>query len=78
MTTLASRASATLAALGGDPNTLRARAFWGAMWTVAAYGGDSIIRLASNFVLARLFPTEVFGLLALAFLVQIGLGMFTG
>ncbi len=57
--------------------SLRSRAIRGSAWTIGAYAAASVIRLASNFVLAQLFAPDIFGLLAIALLIQQGLAMFS-
>ncbi len=60
-----------------EDRTLTLRAIRGTAWMVGAYGAESGLRLVSNFILASLFASEVFGLLALAALVQHAISMFS-
>lgn len=56
---------------------LKARALRSSFWTIANYGGESVIRLASNLILTRLLFPEAFGMMALVQVVIAGLKMFS-
>lgn len=49
----------------------------GSGWTLAGYGSQQVLRLASNLVLTRLLFPEAFGLMALANIFMTGLQMFS-
>lgn len=54
-----------------------ARAFRGSALTVVSFGGQNILRLASNLVLTRLLFPEAFGLMALVSVVLSGAAQFS-
>lgn len=66
-----------LATLCAPGVSVSVRAIRGTAWTVGAYGAESALRLASNFILAQLLAPETFGLLTIAMLVQQSLNMFS-
>jgi O-antigen/teichoic acid export membrane protein len=49
----------------------------GAFWTVLGQGGAQVIRFGANLVLTRLLLSEHFGMLQLATVFMIGLGLFS-
>ena len=59
------------------PKSLKARAIRGVLWSLAADGGSQIIRLISTIVLTRLLARELFGVMFVVNLVQLGLTMFS-
>lgn len=56
---------------------LRQRVFRAGLWTLVGQGASHVLRLVSNFVLARLLFPEAFGLMAIVNAVNTGLQMFT-
>lgn len=56
---------------------VKARALTGSFWTIANYGGENLMRLASNLVLTRLLFPEAFGMMALVQVMIAGLKMFS-
>src|SRR5712675_1262901 len=58
-------------------SSLRSRALAGSAWTTFGFGGQKLIQLVSNLVLTRLLFPEAFGLMALANVILLGLGMFS-
>lgn len=59
------------------PLELRGLAFSGALWTLASFGGQNVIRLGSNLILTRLLLPDAFGLMALVYVVIEGLALFS-
>lgn len=57
--------------------TLRQRATLASAWAITGFGLQKILQLASNLVLTRLLFPEAFGLMALATVILIGIGMFS-
>lgn len=57
--------------------TLGARAARSTLLTVGGYGGNQVIRLASNLVLTRLLFPDAFGLMALVLVFVMGLALFS-
>ena len=55
--------------------TRRARA--GAFWSIAGFGGAQVLRFASNLILTRLLAREAFGLMALVWVLLLGLTLFS-
>lgn len=58
-------------------NSLKRRAMETSVWTMGGFGLRSAFRLGSNIVLARLLVPEDFGIIAVAFVIQTGLEMFS-
>jgi O-antigen/teichoic acid export membrane protein len=56
---------------------LQTRALIGSAWTLFGFGSQKFIQLASNLILTRLLFPEAFGLITLANVLLIGLGMFS-
>lgn len=56
---------------------LAARTRRGSLWTALDFGGNQILRLASNLLLTRLLFPEAFGLMAIVQVVLTGLQMFS-
>ena len=56
---------------------LKARSLRGAVLTIIAFGGNKVLRLASNLIMTRLLFPEAFGLMALVFVFISGLKMFS-
>lgn len=61
--------------LAGD--TLKAKAVRSIILTVCNFGGQNVIRLASNLILTRILFPEIFGLMALIQVVLAGLQLFS-
>ena len=49
----------------------------GSAWTLVGYGGEQVLRLAGNLIVARLVAPDVFGLMALVQIFIQGLQMFS-
>ncbi len=58
-------------------NTLKARATRGSFFTIINFGGQNVIRLASNLILTRLLFPEAFGLMALVQVCMTGMKLFS-
>jgi O-antigen/teichoic acid export membrane protein len=56
---------------------LKARLLDAVKWTVVGYGAMQIVKFGGNLVLARLLAPEMFGVMALANVFIVGLGMFS-
>jgi O-antigen/teichoic acid export membrane protein len=56
---------------------LRTRALVGSAWTIFGFGSQKLVQLISNLILTRLLFPEAFGLMTLASVLLIGLGMFS-
>ncbi len=54
---------------------LKARALRGALFTIMIFGTQNALRLISNLILTRLLFPEAFGLMAIVFTVQTGIGL---
>lgn len=61
----------------GSLDGLKKRLVGGSVWTLAGYGSNQVLRLASNLVLTRLLVPEAFGLMALVQIVISGVAMFS-
>ncbi|WP_017653696.1 oligosaccharide flippase family protein [Fortiea contorta] len=57
--------------------SLKKLAIRSAIWTIAGYGANQIIRFASNLVLTRLLVPEFFGLMALVNTLRVGIELFS-
>lgn len=57
--------------------SLRQRVLNAGAWSLAGYGLNLFIRLGSNLLLTRLLVPEVFGIMAIATMIMIGLAMFS-
>lgn len=62
---------------GAEPGTLRTKVLKAGLWSVAGYGAAMIIRLVSNLIMSRLLAPELFGVMAIATIVMIGLALFS-
>jgi O-antigen/teichoic acid export membrane protein len=60
-----------------DTETARTLFLRGSFWTLLAYGGAQLLRLASSTILWRLLPEQAFGMMALVTAVMMGLHMFS-
>ena len=58
-----------------DRLSLKARVLGATIWTLVGYGGSQAIRFGGNLVLTRLLVPDMFGVIAVATVVLIGLGM---
>lgn len=66
-----------LTSLVSNAETLRQRATIASAWAVAGFGTQRVMQLASNVILTRLLFPEAFGLMTLANVIMIGIGMFS-
>ncbi|MGO9823811.1 MAG: oligosaccharide flippase family protein [Steroidobacteraceae bacterium] len=57
--------------------SLKHRVLNASTWTVAGFGCNQMLRFGSNLLLTRLLVPKMFGVMAVAMLVVIGLGMFS-
>jgi O-antigen/teichoic acid export membrane protein len=57
--------------------SLRNRILRAGTWTLGGYGTSQAIRLASNLIMTRLLVPEVFGVMAIAIVVQVGVSMMS-
>ena len=57
--------------------SLRRRVFEAGTWNFAGNGVSQIIRFGSNLVLTRLLAPQLFGIMAIATIVMLGLGLFS-
>jgi len=62
---------------GHELEAFKGRATSGAAWATFGFGGQQIVRLASNIVLTRLLFAEHFGLIALVSVVVAGINLFS-
>jgi len=60
-----------------DPSTLKQRALRAGGWNFAGYGLSQAIRLGGNLVITRLLVPEMFGVMAIATMVTVILGMMS-
>jgi O-antigen/teichoic acid export membrane protein len=60
-----------------DRAPLRQRVFFAGAWSLAGYGLSQAIRFGSNLLMTRLLVPQMFGIVAIATLVQICLAMFS-
>ena len=58
-------------------NGLKQRFVRAAGWTLAGHGLSQVIRLGSNLILTRLLAPELYGLMAVGYMVIVGLTMFS-
>jgi O-antigen/teichoic acid export membrane protein len=59
------------------PTSLRERAVQAGLWSMAGLGLSVIIRFGSNLLMTRLLAPEMFGVMAIASTVLVGLAMFS-
>ncbi|MBD2605307.1 oligosaccharide flippase family protein [Scytonema hofmannii FACHB-248] len=57
--------------------TLKKLAIRGAIWTIAGYGTNQVLRFGSNLILTRLLVPEYFGLMAVVNTLRIGIELFS-
>jgi len=60
-----------------NPMSLKRRSLRSGAWSFAGYGLSIMIRFAGNLVLTRLLAPDMFGLMAIATIVIVGLAMFS-
>jgi O-antigen/teichoic acid export membrane protein len=60
-----------------DPIPLKRRVFTASAWSLGGYGVGMAIRFGSNLIMTRLLVPEMFGVMAIATVVMIGLAMFS-
>ena len=56
---------------------LKQRVFAASAWSLAGYGVNQAIRFGSNLIMTRLLVPEMFGVMAIATIVMVGLAMFS-
>jgi O-antigen/teichoic acid export membrane protein len=59
-----------------QPSLLKAAIVAG-IWTLAGHGSSQILRLAGNLLLTRLLAPEFFGVMSIAMVITVGVGMFS-
>lgn len=69
------QAQATMASPG--QSSLRERVLRAGGWTIVGHGAGQIIRLASNLIMTRLLVPEMFGVMALASVMLVGLQLLS-
>lgn len=74
---MADAPESTQPAEAGDDEEVRQVALRGTLWTLLGYGGQQVLRLGSNLVLAYLLFPEAFGVMALVNIFLIGIEMFS-
>ncbi|MBK6005164.1 oligosaccharide flippase family protein [Ramlibacter ginsenosidimutans] len=57
--------------------TLLKTAIVAGIWTLAGHGSSQILRLAGNLLLTRLLAPEFFGVMSIAMVITVGVGMFS-
>ncbi len=60
-----------------DPIPLKQRVFTASAWSLGGYGVNMVIRFGSNLVMTRLLVPEMFGVMAIATVIMVGLTMFS-
>lgn len=58
-------------------DSLKAKSLRSTFWTMLGFGSQSLLRLGSNLILARLLVPEMFGLMALAFMFLNGITLMS-
>jgi O-antigen/teichoic acid export membrane protein len=58
-------------------STLKHRVLKGGVWSLGGHGANQLIRFASNLVMTRLLVPDMFGVMAIAMLVFVGLSMLS-
>lgn len=59
------------------PKTLKHRVLHSAKWTLLGHGASQVLRFGSNLILTRLLAPDMFGVMALAYMVFTGLAMLS-
>lgn len=65
------------AAQGGQTIALRHRVLRAGSWVLGGFGASQFVRLATNVVLARLLSPDVFGLMAVVYILMVGMALFS-
>jgi O-antigen/teichoic acid export membrane protein len=60
-----------------DPTTLKQRVLHASGWSIVGYGISQAIRLGTNLLMARLLVPEMFGVMAIATMVTVVLGLLS-
>jgi O-antigen/teichoic acid export membrane protein len=60
-----------------DGRSLKARVLTASIWSLAGYGLSQIVRFGSSMLMTRLLAPDMFGLMAIATIVMVGLVMFS-
>lgn len=60
-----------------DRLPLRRRVLSAGAWSLAGYGISQVVRFGSNLIMTRLLVPEMFGIMAIAMIVMVGLAMFS-
>jgi O-antigen/teichoic acid export membrane protein len=60
-----------------DESSLKRRVLSASAWSLAAYAAGLVIRFGGNLVMTRLLVPEMFGVMAIATVVMVGLAMFS-
>jgi O-antigen/teichoic acid export membrane protein len=60
-----------------SPVSLKRRVLGAGSWTVVGYAVSQILRFGSNLIMTRLLAPEMFGLIAIAYVIMGGLAMFS-
>jgi O-antigen/teichoic acid export membrane protein len=55
---------------------LKNKAYLASIWVIGGLGTSQALRLASNLILTRLLVPEFFGIMAIAQVFMMGLGLF--
>lgn len=58
-------------------SSLRQRVFTASAWSLGGYGVSMAIRFGSNLIMTRLLVPEMFGVMAIATIIMVGLAMFS-
>ncbi len=64
-------------AAGGQTKALRHRVLRAGSWVLGGFGASQFVRLATNVVLARLLSPDVFGLMAVVYILMVGMSLFS-
>ena len=59
------------------PRSLKQRFIRGSSWTLAGYGLSQVVRLGSSLILTRLLAPDIYGVMAIGYMVATGLVMFS-
>lgn len=64
-------------AASGQTPALRHRVLRAGSWVLGGFGASQFVRLATNVVLARLLSPDVFGLMAVVYILMVGMSLFS-
>ena len=64
-------------AAGGQTKALKHRVLRAGSWVLGGFGASQFVRLATNVVLARLLSPDVFGLMAVVYILMVGMSLFS-